>query len=254
MKRSSACGIVLGGLLAFVVLGAQLFADVLVFDRGLPTANLNNAAGASRSNVAWADEPTTTPPHPVAYLPGDDFTLASPTPVTKIRVWSVIDLAGLKLHLVQGSTNTTYSTYTPTSVAYTNSETYQGSSGTHRDLYQLDFAVNTTLNGSYNFFLDSADNSVRTPFLHASNAALSGSTQQGADGVFKWYNPIWGSVLTWDSGTGAGTSGFAAGWDKNSDANVQIFAVPEASSVLALSLFGLGVAGMTWWRRQSSAT
>ena len=29
--------------------------DVLLVDRGLPTANLNNAASSLRSNVAWAD-------------------------------------------------------------------------------------------------------------------------------------------------------------------------------------------------------
>src|ERR1700752_2982128 len=88
-------------LLGFALVGAlfagsQLAAaQVLVFDRGLPTENLNNAAGASKSNVEWADIET-LPETP--WLPGDDFTLAGTGSyvVTTIRVWST-DSAGLSL-------------------------------------------------------------------------------------------------------------------------------------------------------------
>ena len=62
-------------------------AQVLVFDRGLPTENLNIAAGANRSNIEWAD--IETPPE-TPWLPGDDFTLAGSQPfyvITTIRVW-----------------------------------------------------------------------------------------------------------------------------------------------------------------------
>ncbi|HEY5082878.1 MAG TPA: hypothetical protein VII48_00025, partial [Rhizomicrobium sp.] len=62
-------------LLSIFVLGATILtspqiaaASVLVVDRGLPTDNLNDAAGANRSNVAWADDP-------VPYFYGDTFTL-----------------------------------------------------------------------------------------------------------------------------------------------------------------------------------
>ena len=78
-------GLVLAGaLLAGSTLAA---AQVLVVDRGLPTANLNNAAGLSRTNVLWADIET-LPETP--WLPGDDFTIAGSGPyvVTTIRVWS----------------------------------------------------------------------------------------------------------------------------------------------------------------------
>ncbi len=53
------------------------------------------------------------------------------------------------------------------------------------------------------------------------------------------------TVETWYSGDGGGTAGMPAGWNKNSDANVQVYgtAVPEPSSILLLSfgLFGLAV-------------
>ncbi len=48
-------------LAGFTLVGALLTcasfakADVLAFDRGLPTQNLNIDAGADRSNIEWAD-------------------------------------------------------------------------------------------------------------------------------------------------------------------------------------------------------
>ena len=57
-------------------------APLLVVDRGLPTANLNNAAGANRSNVAWAEGSGST-----TTSIGDSFSLASEYVVTDIRVW-----------------------------------------------------------------------------------------------------------------------------------------------------------------------
>ncbi len=41
------------GLLILLAISGSVNAIVIV-DRGLPTDNLNNAAGASRSDVAWA--------------------------------------------------------------------------------------------------------------------------------------------------------------------------------------------------------
>jgi len=72
----------------FFVSVPQALADDLLFDRGLPTANLNNDAGASRSNVSWADNESTSNPAQ-SWLPGDDFTLASNSNVNKITVWIV---------------------------------------------------------------------------------------------------------------------------------------------------------------------
>ncbi len=59
-------------------------ADLLV-DRGLPTANLNNAAGSDRSNVCWA---STDP----GGFTGDDFTIGTVGQtyrVDSITVWGV---------------------------------------------------------------------------------------------------------------------------------------------------------------------
>ncbi|MBK6722144.1 MAG: hypothetical protein IPG58_02350 [Acidobacteria bacterium] len=56
-------------LLVAMVTAGSLFGQSLVFDRGLPTANLNNAAGANRSNVAWAFDGD--------YITGDDFSFGT---------------------------------------------------------------------------------------------------------------------------------------------------------------------------------
>src|ERR1039458_6330459 len=67
---------------------ATLNADVMVFDRGLPTANLNNAAGANRSNVAWGGYT----PSGKYYAEGDTFnfgTTGQTYTITDLRVWIV---------------------------------------------------------------------------------------------------------------------------------------------------------------------
>jgi hypothetical protein len=235
-------------------------ADLLV-DRGLPTANLNNAAGANRANVAWADnEPTGTTP----YAPGDSFSIGGSGNyiVSDIRVWEVGgSTTGLSLlgGFGSGSITSLSSSYTAQSVTYGDGSTYQGSSGGFLSIYQLDFAVNIPLNGSQtlDFFLngpstaDTVNGGYDSLFLHASNAGLSGSPQQGSDGVFLFYDPTSGNVLTWGSGTGAGTyDPGVAGWDKDSDGNVQVFgsAVPEprtlVSGALMLLPFGAGTLRM----------
>ena len=53
-------------------------------DRGLPTANLNNAAAGNRSNVAWSNGND--------YVTGDTFVLGKPGQkwvVTRIRTWNI---------------------------------------------------------------------------------------------------------------------------------------------------------------------
>ena len=70
--------------LGLLVLPSLAFADTMVVDRGLPTTNLNNAAGDNRSNVGWADTP--------AYdFYGDTFTLpggnSAVYAVHTIRTW-----------------------------------------------------------------------------------------------------------------------------------------------------------------------
>ena len=66
---------------ASTVLFATSASAGLIVDRGLPTANLNNAAGPARSNVAWADSVAT-----VGSM-GDTFQLANWSIIDDIRVW-----------------------------------------------------------------------------------------------------------------------------------------------------------------------
>ena len=214
----------------------------MIVNRGLPTENLNNAAGDLRSNVEWADNEASLAPT-TFYLPGDDFTLPGSGAyyVKKIRVWST-DKIGLSLlgGLQGGPIAPQSSTFTATLVTtYDGGLGYQGNSGGYSPVYQIDFSVNIPLNGgqTYQFFLD-GPLSVNPPangggyanaYLHASNAALSGSTQQGSDDTFLWLDPD-GNVLTWFSGTGGGTSGWGSANNVDTDANVQVFASQVATS------------------------
>jgi WD40 repeat protein len=219
------------GLLA----GARLAeADVLAFDRGLPTANLNNEAGADRSNVEWAD--FETPPE-TPWLPGDDFTLLGNGSyrVTTIRVWST-DSTGLSLRggVAGMPIDVISTTYTATPVTYANSEGYQNSAGDFLPLYQIDFSVDIPLDGgvTYQYFLDgpaaASDDGFTGALLHASNAALSGSPQMGADDTFLFLGTD-GTVYTWNTATGDGTyCPGCVGWNKTSDGNVQVFVQPLA--------------------------
>ena len=205
-------------------------AQTLAFDRGLPTTNLNLAAGADRSNIEWADIET---PPVGPYLPGDDFTLGAQQDaydITTIRVWST-DSTGLSLRggPAGGTISAIPNTYTAVPITYANGETYQNSAGAFLPLYQIDFSVHIPLNAGvkYRFFLDGPSTPSGSDFagvhLHASNAALSGSTQTGADDTFLFLGNH-ATVYTWNSQTGAGTyCPGCSGWDKPSDGNVQVF-------------------------------
>ncbi|QJR11028.1 hypothetical protein DSM104443_02099 [Usitatibacter rugosus] len=222
-------------LLAVSLLAGSLAASaqVMIVDRGLPNANLNNAAAANRSNFAWADIET-LPVTP--FLPGDSFTLPAggPFAVSTIRVWSLSSV-GLSLRggIAGGPIAVVSNTYTATPVTYANAQTYERSIvGGFLPLFQIDFTVNLPLAGgtNYQYFLDGpatptlpAGDQVGV-FLHASNAALSGSPQQGSDGILLFLDNA-GTVLTWNAATGAGTyCPGCIGADKVSDGNVQVFA------------------------------
>ena len=145
-----------------------------------------------------------------------------------------------------GSVGPVSSTYTVTSVNYPgSSENYQGSSGSYIEMYQLDFLVDLQLASGqpYYFFLDGLQpyqEGYITPYLHASNAALSGTPQEGSDDVFQWLYYNDGSVQDIEAWQSSGS-----GWDKNSDGNVQVFGtqVPDSGSMVLLlgaSLIGVG--------------
>jgi hypothetical protein len=86
-------------------------------------------------------------------------------------------------------------------------------------------------------------------FNHASNAALSGTPQDGADDQYRWFSGA-------DGASSLSFGGFfdsdGNGWDKSSDINVQVFAsqVPEPWS---LALLGAGLLGIAATRRGGRA-
>lgn len=218
-------------------------APLLVVDRGLPTANLNNAAGANRSNVAWAEGSGST-----TTSIGDSFSLASEYVVTDIRVWvldSVLPAADayqLWIGTTAGVTPTTLSS-SVVQTHYADGEDYERTTpGSYRNIYQVDFAVSLDLTaGTYAFAVSGpglSGSGNATPFLSASNATLSGSPQDGADGIYYGFN----SIGQMDTTNGYPADSNGNGWDKSSDVNVQVF-VPEPSSfaVLGLGVFGFAM-------------
>ncbi len=249
MLRSHKYAVIFLDLVALMLFGfGQVLADYLLFDRGLPTANLNNVAGANRSNVAWASDNSTSP----YTLIGDDFSIGTAGQtyhLDKITLWTVFSNTDLRLWGgAQGQNISVISTDSTVSqpIFYNvpGNITYQGASGSYRDMYQVDFAVNLNVNGgqTYQFFIDglSTYGVNLTPFLHASNAALSGSPQDGADNLFlelTMTNGVPGAVVSVDSK--------GNGWSKSSDINVQVYGsqVPLPGTLLLLSsgLAGLGL-------------
>jgi len=240
----------------------------LIVDRGLPDQNLNSAAGADRSNVAWAFNGD--------FLAGDDFMLGPTDPgkrwrIDKISVWQIggdptlgdkFDSVSLFLGPDGGSVpkvksanlsgnSTDNPDVTVSEVDYPGtSTTYQGSSGDFINMWQVDFENLGRFDaGLHLFAMGGVGPNDPFTFNHASNAGLSGTPQDGADDLYRWF-----------SGTGADGSitpgGFidsdGNGWDKSSDINIQVFAtqVPEPAG---LALMGLGFAVMGASRRRSRA-
>lgn len=80
--------------LSFFVVVGLLIANVataapLLVDRGLPTSNLNNAAGANRSNVGWDFRA-------YGWFAGDDFTIggSGQYQIDSVRFWLTPDAGG----------------------------------------------------------------------------------------------------------------------------------------------------------------
>ena len=219
-------------VLVALTLASSLSAGV-IFERALPTANLNNAAGADRSNIAWA-------PGDSSYILGDDFTLASDSVINSFSVWEVsnngsptTEFGSLSLY-AGADPNLSFisSSYTPSLVS---GYQYQGSSGNFYDVYKITFSgLNLSAAGGvlYDFGIGATPGTESSLFLHGSNAALSGSTQDGADGFYLGYTgPPYSLFYVIDSN--------GNGWDKSSDINVEIdgSAVPEPATfgLLAMS-------------------
>lgn len=263
---------------ALILASAAAHAAPIVFDRGLPVevANLNNAAGANRSNVAWGFNPY----QGNTYYAGDDFTLAAGTwTISTLRVWAVIGPtsntsptliadryssialyggSGTSLtNLMSGNTvdnSTDNPSISITKVQYSGGMTYEGTTGTPLNIYEIDFNnLNWTVTGGtlQHFSVAGVDNpsdqTFQPFFMHASNAALGGAPADGADNLYAAYVQN-GTVLDFDSQINSNGDG----WDKSSDINVQIeaSAVPEPAS---MALFAVALAGFGVARRQRGA-
>jgi hypothetical protein len=242
-------------------------ATSLVFDRGLPVTNLNNAAGVNRSNVAWGfgaanDE----------YFAGDDFKLStSPLgqwQIDTVRIWIVAGApaAGVNLadrytqvslfgglaseqginkiasgSFISGTSTTDNANIDIKPVAYSDGENYQGSSNAYIQLWQVDFNnLGWVVDGNmqYQFGVQGLSVSDYGWSNHASNAALGGANADGADNLYRWF---YADGTTQVYGGGMNSNGNGGGWDKGSDINVQVFAtaVPEPITMAGLML-GVG--------------
>ncbi len=217
-------------------------------DRGLPTANLNNAAGANRSNIAWAFGQYT----PSAYwLVGDTFqnTSLDNWTINTIRLWTLgqTDTAILRGGIEGQSIGIASTTYSISAVTYAGGVQFQAASGTYPGtMHQVDFTVNLTLTPgqTYDFFLDGTGNSALdpsnnplvVPYVLASNGALSGSPQNGADNLMLYAQVVNGSIA--NGAVGAWNSD-GDGWDRPSDVNVQVFgtAIPEPTTTTIAGAF-----------------
>lgn len=262
-------------LMAALTIGASAQAAPVVFDRGLPTANLNNVAGANRSNVSWgygANQP--------AYYSGDDFTLgAGQFKIDTLRVWATIGPAsstsstliadryssitlfggsGTTLtNLMSGNTvgnSTDNANINITKVQYSNA-THYDSFGTDINIFEIEFTnLNWLVDGALTQYfsvagLDNAGEAAFRPFfMHASNSGLGGAPAAGADDRYAAFFANGLGGLEFDSAQDSNGNG----WDKSSDINVQIEAieVPEPAS---LALFGAALAGLSAARRKRVA-
>ena len=221
--------------------------SMLVVDRGLPLANLNNVSGAARSNVRWHNDDG-------GFL-GDDFVIGAPGEkwvIDSIRTWAVPGLQDfdpdhlgdfyqdVRLYvgdsgasvtprasaaLSPGSDETGSADITISEATRAGAALYD-EFGAPLRIWQIDFAhLNLVVDGGarYSFgvwgmgrAISGEDGKAYRWFSHASNASLSGARQDGADGVMLLFDGS-GKAL-------GGFSGQANGWDKTSDINVQVLA------------------------------
>jgi hypothetical protein len=234
-------------LLTAAVAPALFAQSAPVVDRGLPKVNLNNASGPVRSNVRWGW-------HQQGFM-GDDFTIGVPGErwvIESIRTWAVPgtrdrrptrlgevfqdvrlyfgsssrDLTPVAAGDLSDSTDETSNTNIRITEATQNGEIGYDDSGASLRVWQVDFrGLELKVNGGerYRFGvwglgrqIPGEDGKRFMWYNHASNAELSGATQDSADGAMILFDGAGRFEKTFQAK--------GAGWDKNADINVQVFA------------------------------
>ncbi len=233
--------------LCFLLAVPAFAADsVMVVDRGLPQSNLGAIAGSARSNLRLSVQAD-------AFM-GDDFTIGKPGEkwvIDSIRVWTVPGLgtppalhlgdyfADTRLYfgsgedvspvvtaqLTAGSDETSNANVKVTDAIANGAQLYDDF-GKGLRIWQVDFQnLNLSAEGGTKYTFGvwgmGRSNPAREGhsymwFNHASNAALSGSRQDGADGRIREFDGAGryqGDLTTENNG-----------WDKGADINVQVFA------------------------------
>jgi hypothetical protein len=279
MKLSTLLRIVLPLLL----LVTSVAAGPVIFERALPTGpNVNaDAPGnatpdANRSNIKWAPTGLT--------ILGDDFILPFDNIIESITVWMVGDNANttnpnqelFSIRLFTGNdANMTLvgapsGTYSFTQVTYDNGQNYWNPT---RQIFQPIFEVtfgsaanplnwSVQANTLYNFAVQGLGTG-NVLSLHGSNGCdfdpnigclstpgLSQSNQDAPDGAFLEFsttNPPDGPyelLYAWYSHPDLDNL-----WDKASDINVRIAAIPEPST---FALLGLGFGALVYFRRRKA--
>ncbi len=202
-------------ILAFGSITTASAATIFV-DRGLPNStNVNVAAGANRSNISWGNVD--------GFINGDSFVASSTWSIEQITFWIV-------------GSNLNYSNFTGcnpmTKVTFTLTSPITLPNGTIYDV-----AINATPNNAATCV--SGGDTSGCLYVHGSNAALSGTPQQGSNNLYINFDTFPGGLgmLAIDSN--------GNGWDKSSDINIQVSGttLPEPSSILLIAA-GLGTLAM----------
>jgi hypothetical protein len=256
-----------GYLAAMFVIGATVpaMADTVLFDRGLPTANINAISDATRSDIAVGYGATTSDGY---YFTGDDFTIAGSGQfvINTVRTWAIAGSPGTNLStlftnvtlyggtaaggvsaLTTGTVGGSNPNIVITPVQFTGSANYK-TPGTNFDLqlWQIDFTnLNWVVNANelMQFGVDGTLTSTyensdpqASWFNLATNASLAGSTQQGSDNQFRSF----ATGLLSDGNQGFDSYPLGSS-SIGSDMNVQIFGAsypaPEPAS---FALIGCG--------------
>lgn len=233
-------------VLPVVALASLAHAGPVIFQRAMPTgAGVNNANDALRSNIKW--EPTG------AYFIGDDFSVPTNYIIDSLTVWMVANETSTtkpsdemsQINLYGGNDaglNLLSSTYTYAAGPFSYLNPARNIS---QPIFAITFSgLNWAVAGGqlYDFGVEGIPKTNQVLSLAASNAALSNSQQDGADGFFLLFDSAPPRALL-----GGIDSGADELWSKSSDINVSLTAVPEPATI---SLIGFGVAALFLRRRR----